>query len=364
MRKIFVCAALMLPSLFYGQDCEICKLTSKKIDTIALKEFDVEAGSQHKLTLLDDRADTTKIGYYERHGLKKAGKESATIFYPFQLEYGTATGLSQLLLAGLSNEFKQKKLSVTGFIKIFWIYEYNNLEEEREFSKPDKKRQRLVFKADYFLEKDNKFYPFARIDTSFTGRVADFSDDEHLIWQLATIHSKKFSEVTIERVYNRNSYTMDFIRSKNAVANHAILEAKTTYKKGIYRSFDEFLSNSPGLVLKDVKRSKYTDEIYTDSAAGGTQRVTDAWGYSDGAGVFYKLGADFFQLARTGQTFELLGYNRLQNYTSNYSWMSPGNNLLTTPVILLPLTVFDMSRSRHSPFYFPMQIDIQKGTVY
>lgn len=334
---VFLC---MISSL-YGQDsCEVCKLILKSIDTVYLRDLKVrtEPARNVSLQLIDNRRDTSKVGYVEKPGLRRSGKENAKVFYPYQLELGTTRALSQMLSDVLViKSGVDKKISVTGFLKTFWISKTNH----------------LYFSADYFVEKDGLFFPLTRIDTSFVERSSSITGDETVLDQLIQKHKEKFNTLNLERAFVRTGHPLDFIKEKSTLPTHAILVNNVQYKKGIYQSFEEFLANSPGMPFKEIKQEKNTDILYTETANGVTQSVRDVWGFCDGKNLYVKLGFSFFQMVRVNQTFELLGFMEIRR-SETWGEANFGGEIAG---------VFKPT-GKYITFYYPIQINMQDGSPY
>jgi hypothetical protein len=371
MRNFFVCIGLLLPVLFYGQDCKICELATKKTESRPLTEFGFTGDtlSNFSVTIFDYRSDTSKLGYDERLGLKKGRKENPDVFFPFRFENGTAKGWSQILSEKMAPLFPQdRQINLAGFLKKFWIYEYDNLYDEKNFEKPFKERQRLVYKADYFFIREGKLYPFARIDTILIARTSKFTDNENVLQQLITLHKEKFSTINPEKVLARNHFTLDFVKEKNELEKYPVLADSVQYAPGVYLSFREFLNNIPGVPLTEkgevpIEYKKLTKDNHREFAK--------AWGYSKDNRIYTRLGANFFELVRIGQTFELLGFTRRIGRTSTLDGIATVVSSAATdlPTGIGPpalgisiLSLIDATSAKM--FFYPMQLDMLTGDVY
>lgn len=373
MKKIVISSFLTLCifTVLSAQEIpEIEKLVAKKVETVPLSKFVAgrAPANQISLQVIDARFDTSKLGYYEDKGIRRA-KAGSRIFFPFQLEGGTAGGWGSLLSQRLGeNHFQPVKLLAV--IRNFWMTEY--VDESTEKGRPDvisASRNRIVFGADYFMEHDGMYYPFARIDTAFVGTAVDMDHEDHLVGQLLDLHVKAFQKTDPEKVKKRTGYTIELIREKNVLPIHAIFSPDTQLQKGIYRSFEEFLANRPSEKLAEEtdstenKKKKKTKEpvppgFFTDSRKEGQLSVLEMWGYSDGLHIYIQLHGNFYPAARIGNAFEI--------YASNQKPYTPGTAVGTAVgQALFGLafdTVVDIKGKKWNPF--PMQIDMRKGTVY
>jgi len=93
-----------------------------------------------------------------------------------------------------------------------------------------------------------------------------------------------------------------------------------TLKRGAYKTFEEFLSNSPSI----------TDSFYVETKArtnknweGTTQvvpryfdrdkKVKKVWGFSDGIDLYIFHQVEFFPISKTGKTLHFVGYDLLND---------------------------------------------------
>jgi hypothetical protein len=296
MRIILMFIVISLPLLNYGQDCEICKIIANKSDTIPLTEFGYSEKQVHAVTVqvIDCRPDTLKLGYHDKGFLKK-GSGNETNYFPFQFEYGTAAGLSRLSSDKLSGVI-QKDIKLAVFIKTLWVYEGELsrliIPDERRYNKTDlsgKEKNKLVFKADYFLEQNNEFIPLLRIDTSFTGVSSRKQDTGNIFYKFLHLQTEKIGQSVANRTTTKKGYAFPFVASKYANPAPPILKA-TVYKKGIYASYQEFLANNPGVQLRELIKEKVEDLAYTENEKGESILVRNMWGYCDGDRIFMFWG--------------------------------------------------------------------------
>jgi len=265
-------------------------------------------------------------------------------------------------------------IKLIGFLKTFWVYHYDNSKAEKGFDQTWTKRMRLVYKADYFLLKDEKLYPFSKIDTMLISKLGDFDAADNVYQRLMDIHKTIFATINPEKVKNRNSYTPDFVRSKYITSdNHPIFAKHVQYKDGLYQNFQEFLRNDPSstLPLKNIK--SISDKKFSKMDIDSSTRIRKSWGYCENGRVYLQLEGWFFELTRTGKTFELLGFtNKNQQYpipipvpgnTNLGSQSSTG--LSNAGIISLGGLVFDgLMATKAKAFFYPMQLDMQTGNIY
>jgi hypothetical protein len=122
--------------------------------------------------------------------------------------------------------------------------------------------------------------------------------------------------VTAARKYRkmnsgRKTITLQQIESYNETAfTHKILN-ETTLHKGVYMTFDDFKNNSPAFTDYQFRAGSLEDLIYVKQGNGTEYPERNTWGYCDGYTVFINLSDNYIPLMRVGNTYNIFGAKEL-----------------------------------------------------
>jgi len=164
------------------------------------------------------------------------------------------------------------------------------------------------------VEKKGLYHPLYTIDTVYLSNTNLTEYEAAILLQhgidilLGKVKNKNESELKISRKSLSASDVNDYVLQKR---NLPVLEAPF-YKKGIYKTFDEFVQNQPSITdFTKGKNGKVTDEMYVKDAAGSEYLLRDFWGFSDGRNIYINTGDNFFRLTKQDGAFVFYGFNSL-----------------------------------------------------
>jgi hypothetical protein len=206
---------------------------------------------------------------------------------------------------------------------------------------------------DCYYKHFDTLFPAIRVDTSYTNH---FNNDEiskpSTIKELLRPLMSKIEQADLDRIAKRKAYTDSEITKRYADRFDIPVLTTDSYKRGIYKNFNEFRINSPSIDSFSVKTDKLrvnaTDSKNIDLTSladrifqkrnttvflynKNNQLITpsDVFGYSDGQTIWIQHGAFFYPLEKVGNSFEFI-------YIYHYN---DGNNNTGTIYILSPLNM-------------------------
>ncbi len=290
----------------------------------------------HHITFKDVRYDTTFIAINWQSAGNRSGS-TASVNKKFNLDSGLASGLTIYFNRYNTNTSHDTGDELICYIKSFSIsakdtsLQYFNPKEQEARSKDNI----VKLGVECYYKKDNGLFPALRVDTVYTyhltGIRRDFPD---IIKDMADLMIQKMKAADIDKIVKRKAYTEPEIEARyNGRFNLPILTA-TTYQRGIYKTFAEFINNAPSITTFDIKTEKirvggeqktrllnpYKFEqprntaVYLYDANHDIISASTVYGFCDGATCWIQHGAFYYSLIRVCNTFEFL-YNYY--YTNN-----------------------------------------------
>lgn len=240
-----------------------------------------------------------------------------------------------------------KKFSAT--LQYELIEHYFNTANKLE----DDVANQVNIEVECFYKKGDLLYPAARFDTSYIHHFPDFMlNASTQVKRLLQPLMNKIEHVNLEMVEKRKSYTeAEVTKHYTDRFDIPILKA-TVYKKGIYRSFNEFKRNEPSIdsfkITTDKMKVNEANRTLVDltSLAWKAFQIrngaiflydpnnnlinpSDIFGYCDGKTLWIQHGAFFFPLQKTGNSFEFM-------YVYHYADNSFRTNIM---FVLTPLNM-------------------------
>ncbi len=350
IRLLFL--TLLLPLSSMAQEDNPDVLPVKKL-SLELKK--IAPGSIQfpfsAIRIIDNRFDTSKLGFTGNYGIRRFKKRSGR---KLVLEGGVARALENYY-----NEYYQHSFSKTGMqllvvLKKLWLSGTDDDAHEMDIVKREKYRTFLHCKLEFYLKKEERYYPFKRTDTVINGvtyweavheqsQMAGWNDVFKMILNglIETVDFDAASKMT-ERLPQKSM--ADIQRFNTSFYNIPVLK-DTIIAKGIFVTFEEFKNNQPSItkfVEKEIKIKGGRKENYLEDEAGN--RITQYWGYNTGNNRVKvgKYGNDL--LFRKNQTFE---------YFATYQSLEVNRSLM-------PIS----GTYKDYEYWIPYQIDMETGNVY
>ncbi len=240
------------------------------------------------------------------------------------------------------------------FIKKFSItLQYDFLEHYNSGNLKNDILNQVDIAIECFYKHADTLFPAVKLDTSFTHHFPNIILNEpSVIKELLKPLMNKIEQADLERIAKRKPYTETEIIKRYTDRFNIPVIITNTYKKGVYKNFYEFKSNSPSIdsfiiTTDKLKVSKsastnidLTSLIYTTFQKRNTAvflydqknqliSPSDIFGYCDGETMWIQHGAFFYPLEKISNSFEFM-------YTYHYN---DGNNHPETIYILSPLNM-------------------------
>ena len=334
----FCQAKLIAPSAKYKRmESELVPLKDKQPIAFAFSSIEV----------LDVRQDTTKFGY----------SGSAPRKYCFK--NNMAASLAYFLNNSVTPVSLQPGQKLLYCLKKCWMINidtsYDNI-----FAL-EVPRSKLYFAAELYLEKDSICYPLYRFDSLFIyNRQMSFYSGKWIGEALLrSLH--RLQDLDPTRVVKRSSLRRSEINSYYADEKHTALASLPAPVKGVYLTIAQFKNNQPAFTDFEINYDKLVDIMRIKDTDGNYKPTTKDWGYSDGENCFMRLGQNYFQLFKTGDTYELYGaiiHHDVSSYTMPAPYLATG----------AAAGVMPMTTVRNNRYYLdklrPLQLDMETGKVY
>jgi hypothetical protein len=355
MKAIFLLLCLNSCLFAYSQDQ---KKQAVNPDGLYFKELKLRAQRTapkeiqlpfSAIKIIDSRFDTSKIGFLPVNNFIYDKKN---VFRKIRFKGGITKPMEEYYNDYYKNSFQQNGFELLIIMKRFWLSGVDYKRDKRiGLTNSLEVATNLYFKWEYYIGKDGHYLPVKRIDTlmQVSGDLAEYIDEEFNERRLSRF---KFAlkamielfdfEKAVAMFDKQPQKKMDEIIGFNKRRNELIVLKDSSFKKGIYMSFEEFKNNNPS--IKDYKEEKtryqvFKSEKYLTDLKGNI--ISDYWGYSDGESFRYgKFGND--KVFRIGNTFEFF----VQINTS----MADNST---------PVTTKDKIK-----VWFPYQLDMETGLVY
>lgn len=350
MKAIFgIIAAILFPAILcYSQD---------EPDLYSLQSFTPELKKEalpvqgkipfRYVIVYDSRFDTTKLGYVFSAGWKK-------INFP----NSCAEALENML-----NEYYKPVLDPTSamtlvvFLKTYWLQSggVQAVEEDYDVAHNPEffydKSGVCFADIDVFACSNNEYRALTRIKSEFIdapykgARLARF-----IVAPFDSLAKKLISSDIPALLSKKNPFTLAQITANYRKRFDLPVINNPEPAKGVYLSYQDFITRKPSYSSFIVKEGKISDELYI-TEGGGESILPDYWGYCDGRDYYIKLGFNAFKLYRQHKTWDLYGNRWVSLYSTTNNVAFGNNNLMFN------------KRNKHI-YRRPLQLNPETGKVY
>ncbi|MEO5998208.1 MAG: hypothetical protein ABIN89_15790 [Chitinophagaceae bacterium] len=253
------------------------------------------------IRVADVRFDTTYIGLYTSF---------TNIVYPIIRNYKISFkgGARQNIEVYLNNYFGKKfgddNNEVVIFLKKLKIIKRDTITANASI----KNIGQINLETEVFLKSGKIFYAAFKIDTAFVERLAinknEISDEmkENLLMPALRFLQNKISSTDWGKVLLKKPFEESAVH-ENYYNNRFNLPILTQpYKRGVYKTFSEFINNSPAIPDFTIKRDKARTVSLIDKT-GNYINTLQIFGFNDGGQCWIQRGNYCFPLIRTGNSF-------------------------------------------------------------
>jgi hypothetical protein len=190
--------------------------------------------------------------------------------------------------------------------------------------------QGIVSKIDFYLQSGPDYFPLYRIDSVFNFAENERLPDAAPLFiktalknSLAGLWSINIDDVKAKR--RRLSFNDIYI---NYTKNEAIPVLKAaTYKKGVYKSFEEFKNNNPSITIYELRPGRMGDMLHVKEGAE-EYPLRNAWGYCDGTNLYVNSGDKYAQLVKQQNSFYFFGIKSVRRKVTHDLMYSSGLNII------------------------------------
>lgn len=300
-----------------------------------------------RIEVVDYRFDTTKIGYANNRtdtrltvqsGLQDGLNKYLNNYYKNNLDTFSSETLLIIikklwLQYGATNQILRSK-------KIYFGSIMNYLP----------KNTICIASIDAFIGSET-YQALLRIDHNFYIDQNDDKDDLSLLMLPFDSLMQGLRSINIETVLpkKKNFSSQDIFLVYQARFNLPILKEEKL-SRGVYLSFDDFKNKRISYPDFKWEKTKYSMDVLIKKDGQETIFI-EYWGFFDGKDLYIKPNLVPFKAIRKGNSFDLYGNLRNENY--NYH--------ITTNVQLALLTADPYSDYIAG---YPLQIDMETGKVY
>jgi hypothetical protein len=375
MKKINL-LFLIIPVFGFSQ-----KPIPKKINTTNLDSIVYEISSKttppanirlpfNAIDIIDARFDTSKLGFeihqqydnisykdFKRIKLKRQINEGIQDFYNSYYRNSLAPAANKLLIV----------------IKTLWIDNLpsSDFKEKRKYDLVQGAYQNIYIKFEYYLEKENLYYPLKRIDTvcQFTEKHLQLSEEKlkkndlsFLTYTLkGLIENYDFDEL-ISRVDESRKLTLNSIDSFNKKRFLIPILRASNINKGVYLNAKEFINNSPSIKAYTIKKIKGEEFLLINS---DSVNLRNYWAIADSFGLHINFSGKNAHI-KVGNTFEFFVADDVylpKTFGGNLLSVIPQNIGNNRPVYG-ENKVNSGNGVRLQYVFVPRQINMENGEIY
>lgn len=294
----------------------------------------------HSINISDERPDTSKAGYLypweNNKGVKKicfknGMHEQLSSFFNSYLQYNS-----------------ESEISLLACVKNLWFGTYDTTDIKE--NKLTVRTKKLAIRIEFYKKDQNCYYPLYRFDSTFNMSEMPGKKPSAVL-EMALVASLK----RLEKNYYLNNSALKCLSGQqidsfnNVSKNFPVLKEQIA-KKGVYMTVGQFRSNLPAYTEFTLKLSRERDELFVKGIEGPSP--INPWAVSTGEKMYIRLAQNYFQIFRSGYTYDFFGYDTF--------FSAPTSNPNTTPlgVTLLNLMTAKQTHSR------PYQVNLETGEIY
>lgn len=303
-------------------------------------------------------ADTSYIGVV----IKNIPMSNYTTFEKVTLKKGTTISLTHYLNNHPALSFASDGVTLTCFIKRLRITEVDSV---NKLTNSKELYRRLTFEAEGYLNKNNVFYPAARLDTvavSLAGNKNDFSVLANILMVLAA----KSALLDTQKIFSRKSYTPAELDKKyDERFNKPILQEQHL-NAGVYKTFNEFIHNSPSVKEFEFNTGKAAYILYTHHNGNEWLPERSAFGFCDGKVIWINVKNSFRPLIRRSNTFEFLDDDEGLSFKGRHksATFAQGGSPLATLGASAMATAMTNAMANDVSNTTLCQLDVEHGNFY
>lgn len=300
--KIILIAAFISFIFFpcYSQaDKSSFNLSEIKATEITLVTPLVTTGGKKRISgliVIDARFDTSSYGLFQNYPNKYYSIVSAK-----SAADDTRNFLRNYLEITSTNNGTDKKIIMV--IKKLWATSALQQEIVDEAEKSDSETGGIIAKFEFYCSNGEGYSPLYRFDTAVGDLKSMRRDAAESISRVLALSVQQLLSTSLTTVSLPGKImSLEEIMVYSSQQANIPIVAATIYKKGVYRTFNDFKMNDPSILNYEIEEDKLTKTIFLNEGKGAYP-VRDLWGYCDGRHIYINSADNYFELVKKGNTF-------------------------------------------------------------
>ncbi len=313
------------------------------------------------LEVYDRRNDSSFVGFYKT--MYSRNKSFGTVL---KTENTTSNSVYSFLEPQIAFD-QQSNYRLVLLIRKLWLSKEIENTEVRDYNIKMQKAllPGIVTCFEFYAKKGEQLIPLLKFDTTIFHHNRNLAlIDEELIQTTLTSAIDKLSRTRYrQKIENGRTYSWQQIDSFSSRTNHIEILHTTSFKKGVYLTYNDFKNNTPSIQDFEIKKSEFAHTLFVKDEQGNQYPVRKIWGFSDGENVFIKSADIFFKLEKYNNNF--------------YSWASKNISMVTKVPVgdIIGLGVISVATGGAAGGHLPRktkaalhlklyQLDLETGTLY
>lgn len=250
----------------------------------------------NRVSFVDVRYDTSFIAIsYE------PGAANYNVNTKCDLKNGLEASFSSYFMDFFKGSFSNNSAELICYVKRFSIISQGSMGAMLHDGGSQESPNNVAFETECYCRFNDSLYPAVRIDTSYTLRARlkkyYLAVTEAVLYPLI----QKIKNIDSINVQKRKAYTVQQIQQRYQNRFNLPVLTAAKYKRGIYKSFEEFINNEPSVTdFRSQNKGNATTLYYLN----GKKVNTTIFGFSDGETFWIYRGSYCTPLIRLGNSFE------------------------------------------------------------
>jgi hypothetical protein len=266
------------------------------------------------LEVYDRRNDSSFVGFYKT--LYSRNKSFGTVL---KTENSTSNSVYSFLEPQIAFD-QQSNYRLVLLIRKLWLSKEIENTEVRDYNIKMQKAllPGIVTCFEFYAKQGEQLTPLLRFDTTILHHNRNLAMiDEELIQTTLTSAIDKLSKTSYrQKIENGRTYSWLQVDSFSTKTNDIEILHITSFKKGVYLTYNDFKNNRPSILDFEIKKSEFAHTLFVKDEQGNQYPIRKIWGFSDGDNLFIKSADIFFKLEKYNNNF--------------YSWASKNVSMVTT----------------------------------
>lgn len=161
----------------------------------------------------------------------------------------------------------------------------------------------VIARIEFYYSGDNGYSPFYRFDTMYA-RDGNILNNTDYVTDVLVMSARKLLTVDLNNVRPAKiKMSLSEIDAYNTKTFDIPIIHTGVYNKGVYKTFEEFKTNSPSINSFEIEGDKLSKTVFVKNAAGEYGALRDVWGYCDGTHLYIQSADSYFEMIPQQNTF-------------------------------------------------------------